>query len=94
MEENKDWGTEDETPHTNPGTWYAHRRWRTDGKKEENKERIRKRISNPATLDPSVAFYDPQGSYGESILVTPTAQRENGHWLITIINRNTVLPEL
>ena len=38
------------------------------GKEEERrkKERYRKRVSNPATLDPSVAFYDPQGSYGEA----------------------------
>ena len=41
------------------------------GKKEENKERNRERISSPATLDPSVASYDPQESCSESILVIP-----------------------
>ena len=40
------------------------------GRRRENKVRNRERVSNTATLDPSVASYDPQGSYGESILVT------------------------
>ena len=32
--------------------------------RRDNKERNRERVSNPATLEPSVASYDPQGSYG------------------------------
>ena len=45
--------------------------------KEKNKERNKERVSNSATLDPSVASYDPQGSCGESILVTPTPHDES-----------------
>ena len=39
------------------------------GKRRENKERNKEQVSNPATLDPSVASYDLQGSYDEPILV-------------------------
>ena len=40
------------------------------GEEEQNgKEKRTKR--NPATLDHSVAFYDPQGSYWEPFLFTP-----------------------
>ena len=42
------------------------------------RERNGKRVSNPATLDSSVASYDPQGSYGKSILVKPPAYRDVG----------------
>ena len=36
---------------------------RTENRREQ-KERKRKRVPNPATLDHSVASYDAQGSYG------------------------------
>ena len=39
--------------------------------KRREKKKNRERISNPATLEPSVASYDPQESYNEPILVTP-----------------------
>ena len=72
----KDRGTEGETPQPNPSNACGHRRRRTDGKKEkEKKKRNRERVSNPATLDPLVASYDPKGSYGEPIFVTPPAHR-------------------
>ena len=37
--------------------------------RKEKRERNRKRVSNPATLGPSVTLYDPHGSQGEPILV-------------------------
>ena len=43
--------------------------------KKEREQRNRKQVSNSTTLDPSVASYDPQGSYGEPIFVIPPTQR-------------------
>ena len=45
-------------------------------RKKEQKERNKEQGSNPATLDHSVASYDPQGSTSEPILVTmqPTGE--------------------
>ena len=40
------------------------------GKKEREKRKKKERHPNPATLEPSVASYDPQGSYGEPIFFT------------------------
>ena len=37
---------------------------------EKQKKKNRERAPNPVTLDPSVVFYDPQGSHGEPILLT------------------------
>ena len=34
-------------------------------------------MSNQTTLEPSVASYNPQGSYGKSILITPPAHKGN-----------------
>ena len=73
MEEKKDRGIEDETSHLNPGNGQEMKyRW---GKKERE-QRKREQVSNLATLDPSVASYDPQGSDGEPILVTPNPTGE------------------
>ena len=47
-----------------PGNWRAHKRRRTNGKTAEE---TKKRTPNPATLDHSVASYDPQGS-----MISPT----------------------
>ena len=43
--------------------------------KQKRTKRNRDRVPDPATLDPSVAFYDAQGSYSEHILFTPPAHR-------------------
>ena len=43
--------------------------------KEELKGRNRELVLNPAILNHSVASYDVQGSYGEPILFTPSAQK-------------------
>ena len=39
--------------------------------KKEQQERNRERAPNQATLGHSVFSYDPQGSYGEPIILTP-----------------------
>ena len=52
--------------------------------KKEQKERNRERAPNPAALDYSVASYDPQGSYGEPILLTTQAHRRDKLSLIFI----------
>ena len=66
MEGKKDRGTGDETPAVDALIGEEEQ----TGKKEENKERNRDRVSNLATLDTLVASYDPQESYGKPILVT------------------------
>ena len=49
-----------------PGSWGAHRRCRTEQKKEN-----RDQDPNPTTLEHLVASYDPQGSFDKPILLTP-----------------------
>ena len=41
------------------------------GDEEQNEEQNKERTPNPATLDHSVASYNPQGSWGEPILLIP-----------------------
>ena len=48
--------------------------------REEEQKRTKKEtelVSNPPILDHSVSSYDPQGSYGEPILLTSRAHRRN-----------------
>ena len=51
------------------------------------KKRKTERAFNPATLDHSVAFYDPHGSYGEVIVLTTHNLRGRG-----LINMYITLP--
>ena len=59
MEEKKDQGTEGETPYINPAIDELIDEEQMGQTKRE--QRNRKRVSNPATLDPVVTFYDLQG---------------------------------
>ena len=81
MEEKKDWVTEGETLHPNPRNWCTNWAWRTEGKKDERTKKETERVSVPATLKPSVAFYNPQGSYSEPILVTPPPGPQRGVYI-------------
>ena len=47
-------------------------------KQKEKKKETGHRATNPATLDPSVASYDPQGSHGETILLEPPTTLQGG----------------
>ena len=51
--------------------------------KKEQKDKNRKRNPNTATLDQVVGSYDPQGSYGEPILLPLPAPTEDIHVYIT-----------
>ena len=44
--------------------------------KKKGEQRNREQVSSQATLDPPVASYDPQGSYGEYSCNTPSPQGE------------------
>ena len=55
------------------------------GKKEENKEKNREEVSNPAALNSSVTSYDPQVSYVKAIFLTIPAHREDKEIIIIII---------
>ena len=66
----RDRGTEGETSYPNQGKWRAHRGQKKKKQKENLKKKNGARSPNPATLDPSVASYDPQGSHGDPILST------------------------
>ena len=50
-------------------------------KQEKNKEQN----PNPATLDPSVASYNPQGSHGQPILLTCTGARGSNQKIYFIL---------
>ena len=54
---------------------------RNGNQKKEKKERNRERVPNPATLDNSVAFYDPYASYGGPILLIPPPRPKGGGYL-------------
>ena len=63
---------------------------KNNGKQKEEKERNKERAPNPATLDYSVASYEPHGSYGGPFMKAPT----QGKYIYLFIKHYPLTPLL